>query len=53
MIKTIAAVLLVLLGGYMIFLGQRAGIQAPMVTGLGFFVIAGVFFADGRPGDKP
>jgi len=47
MIKIAAAVLLILLGGYMIFLGQQAGIRAPVVTGLGFFVIAAVFLAEG------
>ena len=36
MIKIIAAVLLFLLGAYMIFLGQQAGIRPPMITGLGF-----------------
>lgn len=47
MLKLIAGVVLVLLGIVMIFLGQRAGILAPSVTGLGFFVIAAVFISDG------
>lgn len=42
-LKKIAGVALVILGGLMIFLGQRAGILAPSVTGIGFFIIAAVF----------
>lgn len=47
MLKTIAGLLLILLGVTMIFLGQQAGILAPTVTGIGFFVIAAVFLLDG------
>lgn len=43
MVKKIAAAVLVLLGIAMVFIGVRAGIEAPVVTGIGFFVIAGVF----------
>lgn len=52
MLKIIAAVLLILLGVYMIFLGQQASIRAPIVTGLGFFVIAGVFLEEARAASK-
>ncbi|MEQ8408761.1 MAG: hypothetical protein RKH07_10840 [Gammaproteobacteria bacterium] len=45
-VKKMAAVALGLLGVVMIFLGLRAGILAPSVTGLGFFVIAAVFALD-------
>ena len=45
-IKKLAAVSLILLGGVMIFLGVRAGILPPTVTGIGFFVIAAVFLLD-------
>lgn len=44
--KKLAAAALFILGAVMIFLGQRAGILAPTVTGVGFFVIAGVFLLD-------
>lgn len=44
--KKLAAAALFLLGGFMIFLGLRAEILAPSVTGIGFFVIAGVFLLD-------
>lgn len=47
MLKLTASALLVILGLTMVYLGQRAGIQAPVVTGLGFFVIAAVFAVDG------
>ena len=48
MIKKLAVAVLVLLGAVMIFLGLRAGILAPSVTGVGFFVIAAVFLSDSR-----
>jgi hypothetical protein len=48
MIKKIASAMLVLLGIAMCFIGVRAGIEAPVVTGVGFFVIAAVFWLDGR-----
>lgn len=47
-IKLIAAVVLIVLGLVMIFLGQRAGILPPTVTGLGFFAIAAVFLSESR-----
>ena len=46
MIKKIAAGVLALLGIVMVFLGMRAGIEAPIVTGIGFFVTAAVFALD-------
>jgi hypothetical protein len=46
MMKKVAAGSLILLAAVMIFLGVRAGIEAPVVTGLGFLVIAAVFWAD-------
>ena len=45
-IKKVAAVSLILLGAVMIYLGTRAGILPPTVTGIGFFVIAAVFLFD-------
>jgi hypothetical protein len=48
MIKKIAAAVLVLLGVAMVFIGVRAGIAAPVVTGVGFFVIAGVVGIDSQ-----
>lgn len=47
MLKLVASALLIILGLVMVWLGLRAGIQAPVVTGLGFFVIAVVFAVDG------
>ena len=41
--KNILAVVLAALGVYMIYLGQKAGIQPPTVTGIGFIVIAAIF----------
>jgi O-antigen ligase len=41
---SIAALLLVILGIYMIVLGTRAGILPPTVTGIGFIIIALVFW---------
>jgi hypothetical protein len=40
---TTAAVLLIALGILMIFLGTKAGIYPPTITGAGFLVIAIVF----------
>ncbi len=48
MIKKIAAALLVVLGAAMVFIGIRAGIEAPVVTGVGFFVIAAVYGIESR-----
>lgn len=44
--KIILSVLLVLLGIYMIFLGVKGGIQPPTVTGVGFIIIAALFYLD-------
>ena len=44
MLLTISAVVLVLLGITMLGIGIQAGILAPPVTGVGFLLIAGVFF---------
>jgi hypothetical protein len=40
-----AVVLLTLAGGYMIYLGCKAGIQPPVITGIGFLLIAFIFFS--------
>lgn len=42
----LAAILLYALGVVMVYLGFRAGIWPPTVTGIGFFVIATVFYLD-------
>ena len=39
----IAAVLLMVLGSYMVYLGSKGKILPPTVTGVGFFVIAIAF----------
>jgi uncharacterized membrane protein YbaN (DUF454 family) len=41
----VVAVLLVLLGAYMIYLGTKAGILPPTLTGVGFIIIAFAFFS--------
>jgi drug/metabolite transporter (DMT)-like permease len=41
---TVAAFLLFVLGIYMIYLGTRANILPPTITGVGFIVIAAVFW---------
>ena len=42
-LKNILAVIVAALGVYMIFLGQKAGIQPPTITGIGFIIIAAIF----------
>jgi hypothetical protein len=39
----ISAILIMLLGIYMIYLGQRGKILPPTITGIGFLIIARVF----------
>lgn len=39
----IAAVLLMALGSYMVYLGSKGKILPPTITGIGFFVIAIAF----------
>jgi drug/metabolite transporter (DMT)-like permease len=41
---TLAAFLLIIIGIYMIYLGTKANILPPTVTGIGFIVIAAVFW---------
>jgi drug/metabolite transporter (DMT)-like permease len=41
---TVAAFLLFILGVYMIYLGTKANILPPTVTGVGFVIIAAVFW---------
>lgn len=43
-LMSISALLLLLVGGYMIYLGTKAGILPPTVTGIGFIIIAIAFF---------
>jgi len=40
LLSNIINVLLVVLGGYMIYLGNKAGMRPPTVTGVGFILIA-------------
>lgn len=40
-------VLLILLGIYMIYLGMKASILPPVITGIGFGVIALIFLVTG------
>ena len=40
----IATILLLILGIYMIYLGTKANILPPTVTGAGFVIIAAVFW---------
>jgi drug/metabolite transporter (DMT)-like permease len=41
---TVAAFLLFVLGVYMIYLGTKANILPPTITGVGFIIIAAVFW---------
>lgn len=41
---TFAAFLLFVLGVYMIYLGTKANILPPTITGVGFIIIAAVFW---------
>ena len=41
--KNILAVVLAVIGVYMIYLGQKAGLLPPKVTGIGFIVTACIF----------
>jgi drug/metabolite transporter (DMT)-like permease len=41
---TVAAFLLFIFGIYMIYLGARGNILPPTVTGVGFIIIAAVFW---------
>ena len=41
---TVAAFLLFVLGVYMIYLGTKANILPPTITGVGFIVIAAIFW---------
>ncbi len=41
---TVAAFLLFVLGVYMVYLGTRANVLPPTVTGVGFIIIAAVFW---------
>lgn len=44
----ILAIILAFLGIYMIYLGAKAGIQPPTVTGIGFIIIAAIFLLQKR-----
>lgn len=48
-IKLSLTILLILLGVYMIYLGLKAGMLPPTITGIGFFIIAILF---NLPSDK-
>ncbi|MFK7863420.1 MAG: hypothetical protein AB8B95_04235 [Pseudohongiellaceae bacterium] len=45
-LKKIAGIVLIVLGAAMVFLGLRAGILPPSMTGIGFLAIAAVFLTD-------
>lgn len=38
--KSVLLILLVLIAGYMIYLGLRADMQPPIMTGIGFIIIS-------------
>jgi hypothetical protein len=48
-ILSAAAILLLVAGIYLVYLGNKAGIQPPIITGIGFLVIAFVFFLLRKP----
>lgn len=43
MLKISLSLLLAILGGYLIFLGLKADMLPPTITGIGFFLIAIIF----------
>lgn len=43
MIQRIIAIILLLLGIYMIYLGIKASMQPPLITGIGFILIGFLF----------
>lgn len=45
LLLSVAAILLIILGAVMIYLGINASILPPAITGVGFLVIAAVFLA--------
>ena len=51
-IKNILIVLLFLLAVVMIFLGVRADILPPVLTGIGFIIIAVLFYSGGYDNQK-
>ncbi len=46
--KNILLLLLVLIAIVMIFLGIKAGILPPTLTGVGFIIIAGLFYTTAK-----
>ena len=42
--KNILIILLLIVAGAMIYLGTKAGILPPTLTGVGFIIIAGLFY---------
>lgn len=47
-IRNILAPVVAALGIYMIYLGQQSGIQPPVVTGIGFILIAAIILLPNR-----
>lgn len=45
--QRILAIIIILLGIYMIFLGIKSNMQPPLVTGIGFILI-GLLFLSGK-----
>jgi len=45
MIQRIIAIIVILLGIYMIFLGIKANMQPPLITGIGFILIGFLFLS--------
>ncbi|MEC4113188.1 hypothetical protein VSO92_03595 [Myroides pelagicus] len=43
MLKILLSLLLILLGGFMIYLGVKADMLPPTLTGIGFFIISILF----------
>ena len=46
--KSIAAVIVILLGAYLLYLGIPKSMQPPIVSGIAFIVIGAVWLLDGR-----
>lgn len=47
-VKNILVVMLIVIAGAMIYLGTKASMKPPILTGVGFIIIAGLFLLKKR-----
>lgn len=48
LMKSVVAVIVLLLGAYLLYLGIPQGMQPPIVSGIAFILIGAVWLLDGR-----